>query len=117
MVSDFEQDRIENLVRRYRTLAGVIAEMQAEQAQIVSYINEQVDVGWSIEVDGVPASKRKGRRQFDLTTAVTFLTADQRDESKRVMFDVTMVRELIEAEGLLDECMIDVANKPIVVLR
>lgn len=114
---DFDQERVESMIRWYRSLAASKAEVEAQMASIVSEISEMVDVGWSIDVDGVPASKRKGRRSFSLPIALTFLNQDERDELKVFQFDAKGVRELVEAKGLVEECMEDTGAAPSVVLR
>lgn len=114
---EYDQERIEAMVRWYRSLAATKSEIEAQMAAIVSEISEAVDVGWSIEVDGIPAAKRKGRRSFSLPIAVTFLNQDERDELKVTQFDAKGVRELIETKGLLEECMEDTGANPSVVLR
>lgn len=109
--------KLEWMVRRYRQLAATKSEIEAEMSAITSEVNELVDVGWSIIIDGVPASKRNGRRQFSLETAVTFIHPEDRDAFKATVFDVTRVREYVEAKGLLEQCMEDAGRNPSVVLR
>lgn len=108
---------LSDLVRRYRQLAAARAELEAEMAGITDSIRSSVDIGWSIEVDGIVASVRAGRRKFDLPTAVTLLTPEQREQCKATVFKPELVRELVEQSGLIDEAMIDSGAAPSVVLR
>lgn len=92
-------------VRRYRQLAAVKAEIETEQASIVAFLSERTEVGWSIEVDGVAAQKRHPRRKFSLPLAVGLLTPEEREACKAMSFNAELVRETVEAKGLLDDAM------------
>lgn len=116
-MSEMTDDQLKYLTRRYRQLAITMGEIDAEMKEISQSINEVLPVGFTMDVDGIPITKKNGRRSFSLIKAVTLLLPEERDQFKQVMFDAKGVREFIESKGLLDEAMEDTGAAPSVKLR
>ncbi len=74
---------IEALVRRYRELGSAVAELKGEQEEIKTQIMSMVDVGWKDQIDGVAVHVRAPNRSFDLITAVSLLSPEDRERCKR----------------------------------
>lgn len=110
-------EALEWYVRRFRSLAATKAEIETEQAQIVAALSELTEVGWSMEVDGIQAAKRAAKRQFSPALAVGLLTPEEREECKGIAFDMKLVREKVEALGLLDDAMEPGNGQPSMHLR
>lgn len=99
-------EQIEGLVRRYRELGSAIAELKGEQEEIKKLVDGLVDVGWKDQIDGVAVHKRAPNRAFDLITAVSLLSPEERERCKVLRFDEKLVRASIESAGLIDQAMI-----------
>lgn len=108
-----ESDRLVALVRRHRELQATKLEIEAEQVRIKDLIDESVEVGWSLEVDGVPAHKRAGNRRFSRAMAVDLLSpAERLDCVADPHYDDTRLRSVLESKDLLEEAMEDVGASP-----
>lgn len=103
---DILSDQLEALVRRHRQLGAEMAELKAERDALETSINDQVEVGWKITVDGVPASKRAPNRAFDMVTAVSLLGPEAKQACVVTSFDQKLVRDAAKEAGILDDCMI-----------
>ncbi len=101
---------IEALVRRYRELGSAIAELKGEQDEIKTQVESLVPVGWKDQIDGVNVHRRAPNRTFDLITAISLLSPDDRDRCKVLKFDEKLVRASAESAGIIDECMISKAD-------
>lgn len=113
-MSDLTDDAVEALVRRFRDLAGRIAELKGEQDVIKATIDEGVGLGWKLSVDGVVAQKRPANRIFDMVTAVGLLAPEVKAACVTTSFDTKLVRTAVEELGLIDECMILPPDRPAV---
>lgn len=112
---ELSDEALEALVRRHRELGSQIAELKGEQDEIKTRIDDGVAVGWSLNVDGVKASKREPNRSFDMVTAVTLLSPEAKEACIQRSFDPKAVRDAVEKAGLLDECMVsDLAKSAVV---
>lgn len=102
------EDTLVAMVRRYRQLGNAEAEIRAEMNSIKSLIENSVEEGWSMEIDGVPAAKRKGNRKFSKDAALELLTESEKLDCLVTVYHDGKVREMVEAKDLLDAAMIDV---------
>jgi hypothetical protein len=100
------QDKIDQLVRRYREIGSVIEELRAEQSEIKAMVNDMVDIGWKSNVDGQPVHKRLPNRSFCAVTATGLLTAEQRKNCVVTRYDEKMLRAAVDSLGKLEECML-----------
>jgi hypothetical protein len=98
-------------VRRHRQLGAELAELKAERDALELSINDQVQVGWQLSVDGVLASKRAGNRSFDMVTAISLLDAEVKKSCVVTSFDSKLVREAAKSAGVLDDCMLPALDK------
>lgn len=107
-----ENARYEALVRRYRELNSMVAVIQGEMAEIKHQIEEEVPVGWKLTVDGVPCHKRLPNRIFDIVAAMSVLTPEQKAQCVVTRYDEKLVRQHVEAAGLLEDCMVRKPDAP-----
>lgn len=104
-------------VRRYRALDSQIAELKEEQANIQALVDEAVDSGWKLDVDGQTASKRPGNRTFDPVLSLSHLTAEEKKSAIKTAYDEKVLRALVTAKGVVDSCMVDRPDsKPVIKL-
>lgn len=103
-----ESDQLVALVRRHRELTATKLEIEAEQAQIKDLIDASVDEGWSLEIDGVVANKRRGNRRFSRVLAIGLLSESEKVECVVTRYDDALLRATLEAKDLLDQAMEDV---------
>lgn len=108
-------DALESLVRRYRMLGSQVAELRGEMDAIKTMVDQNVPVGWSLAVDGVPAHKRDPNRSFDMVIAVSLLDDAAKAECVKTGYDQARVRAAIDAAGKLDECMITPTDRAAVI--
>ena len=109
-----DEAALEALVRRHRDLGSQIAELKGEQEDIKLSIDAAVPLGWSLNVDGVPAHKRGGNRSFDLVTAISLLKPEAKEACIKTGYDAQKVRAAVEEQGDLDACMLENPDKPAV---
>lgn len=95
------------LIRRHRQLAAEVSHLQGEMAQIKDTIDAAVPVGWKLEVDGVPAAKRAGNREFCKITAISLLSEEQKTACKAMVYVDKLIRIAVTDAGMLDQCMIE----------
>jgi hypothetical protein len=105
-VSDLDEAALEALVRHHRNLGSQIAELKGEQESIKTTIDAAVPLGWSLNVDGVPAHKRGGNRSFDMVTAISMLKPEAKEACIKTGYDAAKVRAAIEDQGDLEACML-----------
>lgn len=101
-----EEQQAVALVRRYRELGSMIAELQGEQAQIKTQVEQSTQAGWKLTVDGKAASHREANRKFDLITAVGLLSAEDKKDCVVTQYDPKKIREKAKALGIEENCMI-----------
>jgi hypothetical protein len=107
------------LIRRHRELGAEVAGLTEERKAIQATVAELTQPGWKLVVDGVSATHREANRTFSLARALEVLPAEIKAQcvDKLPRFDPKMIREAVEQEGLLDECMeIDEARSTVVKL-
>ena len=99
------EEQLEALIRRHRQLLAEAAELTAEAKEIKDAIDDAIEVGWQLTVDGLTASKRDGNRAFDVTVAVTSLPKDVREACVVTRYDADLLRAAVKEAGLLESCM------------
>lgn len=105
--TEIERDQIcEALARRARSLAAEEKSLKEEREKIESRIADLVPVGWTIMVDGVPVRKSLGNRTFSAELAAGHLSPEELAACKADGIDPKKVRELAEAKGLVEACMV-----------
>lgn len=97
----------EALIKRGRELAAEIKSQGEELKQIVSRLDDLTPVGWTLVVDGIPAKKKPGNREFNPELAVARFTPVELEQCKAEGIDPKKVRELAEAKGLVEACMVE----------
>lgn len=100
-------DTITALTRRYRALAADVAALQDEMTTIKARIDDAVEVGFKLDVDGVPVAKRAGNREFCKITAISLLSPEQKEACKATVYVDKTIRKTVEDAGLLAQCMIE----------
>lgn len=105
------------LIRRHRQLAAEVSHLQGEMAQIKDTIDAAVAVGWKLDVDGVPAGKRAGNREFCRITAISLLSEEQKVACRREMYVDKLIRIAVTEAGLLEQCLVEKPDsKPVLKL-
>lgn len=108
-----EQDKItqlEALVRRARSVSAEIKAGSEELKALMARIDELTEVGWKMDIDGVPASKRRGNRSFSASAAYDSLTPEERLtvlRTGRSLVDDKLVRALVESKGTVEQFMVE----------
>jgi hypothetical protein len=96
----------EALIRRARSLSADVKSMNEEIAKILARLDELVPLGWELVVDGIPAKKKLGNRSFSPELALARLTPDEQMLCRADGFDNKKIREMAEAKGLVESCMV-----------
>lgn len=107
------------LVRRHRELGAELAGLTEERKAIQDQVSGLTRPGWKLVVDGVAATHRDANRTFSLALALQVLPTETKAScvDKQPRFDAKLIREAVEAAGLLEECMeVDVAKSTVVKL-
>ncbi len=107
------------LVRRHRELGAEAAGIKEEQDAIKAQISGMTEPGWKLVVDGVSATHREPNRTFSLARALEVLPSETKAScvDKLPRFDPKLIREAVEAAGLLEDCMeIDSSKSSVVKL-
>lgn len=102
-----DEERLEAMVRTGRFLAAQIKELTEQKTIVEDKIKAMTPIGWSLVVDGVPASKRKPNRAFSKLLALAAMTPEQRQECKvtEPRFDDKLIRKKADELGLTESCM------------
>lgn len=100
-------DLVSALVRRGRLLAAEMKSMSEEHKKIIARLDELVPVGWKLDVDGIPASKRTGNRSFSPALAISHFTAEEKAACVKTVVDPKEVRSIAEARNLVEACMVE----------
>lgn len=119
--NDHEREvaQLSALVRRHRELGAEVAGLTEERKAIQEQVAKLTQPGWKLVVDGVSASHREANRTFSLALALQHLPTEAKAAcvDKQPRFDPKLIREAVEAAGLLEECMeIDAARSSVVKL-
>lgn len=103
--------QLEALVRRARVIAAEIRELTETKKAIEDKIDSLVEVGWKVEIDGIPASKKTGNRTFSEALALAKMTAEQKQNCIETIVSKKAIRAIADSKGWTEECMVEPDDK------
>lgn len=103
-MTDLEE--VTTVVRRYRELGAVIADLIQQQTDLKARFASLVPAGFNIEIDGKPAFKRAPNRRFDLATAVSIAHANSIPVAVVEVVDEKDLKARLDAADFLDAAML-----------
>lgn len=95
---------LEQAVQRWAMLGEQVEMLQAEQREIKRKLAADLGVGASMEIAGLKVSVSAPSRRFNLETAATFLTDEQRELATVSSLDAAKVKSFLPPI-LLDQAM------------
>jgi hypothetical protein len=97
--------QIEALVRRARVLRAEMTNCQDSLKAIESRLDELVEVGWKVEIDGIAATKKPANRSFNISLALEKMSPEEKLECVTTNLNPKKVREWADNNGLTEACM------------